>query len=50
MWKRKLEAVKFLRKHFEERRAGSGSKLGSDQLSTELEAEAKILYYFHIPG
>jgi len=29
--------------------AGSGRKLGSDQLYTELEAEAKIFYCFYIP-
>jgi len=29
--------------------AVSGSKLGSDYLYTELDAEAKIFYCFHIP-
>jgi len=30
--------------------ARSGSKLGSDYLYSELEAEAKIFYCFHISG
>jgi len=30
--------------------AGSGSKLRSDYIYTELEAEAKIFYCFHIPA
>jgi len=29
--------------------AGSGSKLRSDKLYTELEAEAKLCYFFHTP-
>jgi len=57
MWKRKLEeeaveAVKFLwkRKHFSlKKETESGSKLGSDELYTELEAEAKNILLFPHP-